>query len=173
MKTVEIKGGTANMREQHEIKVRDRRLVESSAVAASSALSKLPSDKAELEELELSQMNLSRPEANALFELQDATIVASLVSWTLPEPIPDLDTIGDMDPEVYDKLAEATRTIGASIATKVNFEPTDPRSPEFESSPTTPSDVSEGASRADQEPQSIQPQQTVGVSTPSASPSQG
>jgi hypothetical protein len=172
VKTVTIKGGTANLREGHEIKIRHRRLVESAAVAASSALAKLPPDVGSLDDpMALSELDLSEAEATSLFRLQDATIVATLESWTLSDPIPDMDTIGDMDPDAYEKLAEETRSVGASVVS-TNFDPGDPSSPEFESSPTTPSGVSEDDSRADQEQESTRTPNTDGPSTSSVSPSQ-
>ena len=105
MKTVEIPGGNAQLREKHEIKVRHRRLIEAASVGAAVALSKLPTDQDELETATLTDLKLTKDEAGSLFELQDATIVAALDSWTRPEAIPTLATVGDLDPEVYDAQA--------------------------------------------------------------------
>jgi hypothetical protein len=154
MKTVPIPGGTADLREQTEIKVRHRRLVESASVGAATALAKLPSEQAELEAATLAELALTEAEADNLFRLQDATIVAALDSWTLPDPLPTLATVGDLAPEVYDALAEATRDLGTAIAAKEDFEPSNPADPSFNATPTPPSSGSEEHLRADPDPAS-------------------
>lgn len=151
MLTVSIPGGTAELREKHEIKVRHKRLVEIASIGAAGALAKLPADQDELESATLAELDLTSEEAERLFALQDATIIASLDSWTLPGPIPTLATIGDLDPDVFDALAEATRDTGTALAAGVNFDPPDPNSSGFETSPTEPSDDSAVVLRADEE----------------------
>lgn len=150
MRTVDIPGGTAELREGADLKVRHRRLIEAAAIAAGAALPKLPTNLEELESLDIATLDLSIEETNSLFALQDATIVAAVASWTLPGPLPTLETAGDLDTAVYDALAEATREMGAATATGVDFDPPDPSSPGFEDSPTVPSDGSGSGSRADQ-----------------------
>jgi hypothetical protein len=164
MKTVEIPGGNAQLREKHEIKVRHRRLVESASVGAAVALSKLPSDEAELEAATLADLGLTTDEADGLFKLQDATIVAALDSWTLPDPIPTLATVGDLDPDVYDALAEATRELGTAIATEESFDPPAPTLPGFEESPTSAFDDSVVVSKAAPERASTETPQTTTTS---------
>ena len=172
MKTVEIPGGNAQLREKHEIKVRHRRLVESASVGAAVALAKLPSDEAELEAATLADLDLTTDEADGLFKLQDATIVAALDSWTLPDPIPTLATVGDLDPDVYDALAEATRELGTAIATEENFDPPAPNSEEFASSPTDRSGDSEEPLRDAEASASTQAPRTDTKSTVSVASSQ-
>lgn len=172
MKTVDIPGGTATLREKDDIKVRQRQLVESRAVAAASALEKLPEDRDELEGFDITQSGLTGAEADALFDLQSATIVAAIASWSLPGPIPTMDTIGDLDGDLYDELGVVTSSVGKEIVAPDDFDPTDPRSPEFKSSPTTPSGASADASRADQELQPTVSLPTATESTASAESSQ-
>ncbi len=172
MKTLEIPGGTARFREKNEIKVRHRRLVESAAVAAASALSKLPDDPEQLKQLNLRELNLTRAEARALYDLQDATIIATLVDWTLSGALPDEDTIGDLDPELYDALSYATQDVGVDIAGGVNFDPTNPSDPEFEASPTEPSAGSAADLRADQASPSPSTHPSGGPSTSTGQPTQ-
>jgi hypothetical protein len=169
MKTVEIPGGTARIRET--LSVRQRHDIESAAVGAASALDKLPKDREELETVDESSIHLTRDEARALFVLQEATIVATLVDWTLPGPIPNENTIGDMDAEVYDALADATSEIGVATVAPTDFEPKNPADPAFTSTPTTPSGDSAVALRADQGQASTPSQPNDTTSTSSAEPS--
>lgn len=171
MKTVAIPGGQARFREKPEIKVRHRRMVEAAAIAAAPALSKLPGDVDSLETLNMSELGLSRSEAQSLYDLQETTIVASLIDWTLPEPTPDEETIGDLDPKLYDALAQATREIGVAIVDEVDFEPSDPKTPGFESTPTAPSAGFAADLRADRALALTDTSPSSGPSTNSAEPS--
>jgi len=173
MKTVEIPGGQAQLREKADIKVRHRRLVEAAAMAAAPLLAKLPEDVATrqaLTEAEVLALGVSRQEANAMLELQDATIIAALASWTLDQPVPDMDTVGDLDPELYDALSAATAALGAEI-TQETFDPPDPGSPGFEESPTVPSDGSGPDSEGTRESASTVESPSSGTSTSTAAPS--
>lgn len=121
-RTVDIPGGQATLRETKDLRVKHRRLLEVAAMAAAPVYGRLPADLptdpdelAKVNILELG-VDLTPGEITRLMELQDATIVALLESWTLADPLPTMDTLGDMDPEVYDALAEATKADGARIA---------------------------------------------------------
>ena len=172
MRTIKIPGGTAALREKHEIKVRHKRLIESATIGAAVAMAKLPSDQAELEAASLADLELTSAEADGLFALQDATIIATLSAWSLPEPIPTLATLGDLDPDVYDALAEGSREMGTAITAGEDFNPPDPQSAEFALSPTLPSGASEGGLRADQAQASTaaQPSDTKSGATAELSP---
>ncbi|MGC8473069.1 MAG: hypothetical protein ACP5PW_01495 [Candidatus Dormibacteria bacterium] len=157
--TVEIPGGTAVVRGPGELRVRHRRIVESAAVAAADVVGKLdPGD-------ETLPGDLSPAEAAKLLALQDATIVACLESWTLPEPLPTLDTVGDLQIGVYDALARATREAGAEAALRgTDFGPR----PLSEDSPTVPSGSSNGNLVATAEPQPAPKPEPAGESSPTA-----
>lgn len=174
MHTVEIPGGTAEIRDRADIKERQRRLVQSAAMAASSVMAKLPDDLASLdtEDAEavqtvsqaMSGVSLSAADANLLQELQDATIVALLASWTLAEPLPTLETVLDLDTDLYDALAQATKDQGVALAQATDFTPDADKA-----SPTTPSSGSDGPLRADTE-QPLTPESSgAGESTATAS----
>ena len=173
MKTITIPGGTVSLREQSELKVRHEQLVESAVVAAAGALSKLPDDQEQLETTDITTMGLTRQEASALFELQDAKIVVALDSWTRSESLPTMDTIGDLEPDVYKALAEAVRDLGNDATPRVDFSPTNPRAPGFDQSPTSPSDGSAAVSRADQVSPSTGTSADTGESTDTVHPIQG
>ncbi len=142
---VEIPGGTAVLRDPDDLKIRHRRLVESAAVAASGVLARIPQDALgdgsdpEAVAEAAAALSMTRAEADAMYELQDATIVALLERWTLPDDLPTMETVGDMDPKVYDALAEATKAAGAKVAAATDFGP-DPE----DGSPTVGSEPSNG-----------------------------
>jgi hypothetical protein len=175
VKTVDIPGGQATLREKQDIKVRHRRLIEAAGIEAAPLLAKLPNDqasKAALTESQVLALGISKQEANSLFELGDATIVAALAAWTLPDPLPTLATIGDLDPELYEALSTACAQLGADL-TQETFEPPPPGSPGFEASPTEPSDASDSDSEGTERSESTDVPPSSGPSTSSASPSQG
>ena len=151
MRTVDIPGGTATFRDREDVRIRHRRLIEAATVAALPALAKINTT-----DPDAAAKALTGPEATTLFELQDASIVGLLASWTLEGPTPTLETIGDLDPVVYDALAERTRETGAQVAAAEVFKET----PEAES-PTVPSDDSE---RVSVEPGGFEP--TTSTTTP-------
>ncbi len=170
MKTVDIPGGTAVLREKQDIKVRQRQLVEAAYIPASAAMAKLPGNIEELKDFDLSKSDITISEAQTLFDLQSATIVAALASWTLDAPLPTMETVGDLDQDVYDELGAATASLGNEIVAPESFEPTDPRSPEFKATPTTPSSGSTVALRADQVPVSTDAPTSATQSTATAEP---
>lgn len=157
--TVEIPGGTAVIRTASELRVRHRRVVETAALAAADIVGRLaPEDGA-------MPTDLSPEDAGKLLVLQDATIVACLESWTLPEPLPTLATVGDLSVEVYDALAKATRESGAEAALRgIDFSPR----PIGEESPTEPSGSSNGSLVATAESQPASQPEPAGVSSPTA-----
>lgn len=57
----------------------------------------------------------TRQEAAAMMELRDATIVALLQSWTVDGPLPNMDTIQDLDPETYAALERGTREFTPAV----------------------------------------------------------
>ena len=174
MRQVEIPGGVAHLREQHEVRTRHKQLVEAASVAAASGLRKLYGRSQEdLESLDMGELHLDLRESMAMIDLQNATIIALLSSWTLGIPVPDMDTIGDLDPAVTEALVDATREDGAALALGVDFSPPDPKSPEMEGSPTEPSAGSDSGLRADTESKSTELPSSDGTSSPSVEPSRG
>ena len=177
MKVVQIPGGTASLREHHEIRTRHKQLVELAAVAASAATSKVRAyakehnlDDEDLQKVDVAEFGLDLNEARSIYQLRDAMAVAALASWTLPDPIPDMDTIGDTTPEVSAALYGATASMIGPILAGTDFEP-HPNRPDFDSSPTEPSADSSNGSRADQESSSTETPKSVGRSMSSAVPS--
>jgi hypothetical protein len=174
MKTVPIPGGTVSIREAHEIRQRDRKRVVSAGLAAASAMNKIAEQQRthkELTTLDVGALGLTFEEGESFQTLQKAVIVASVVAWSRPGPIPDWDTVEDLPSGVYKALEKATQdNLGVAMA-GVDFEPPAPSSPGFEGSPTVPSADSERGSRAEQESQSIETPSSDGTSTSTVEPS--
>ena len=174
MKTIDIPGGSASLREQEDLKVRHEQLVEGALVGAASAIIKLQSAAGDEAGVDISSINvvklgLDRKEIAAVYELQDAKVVASLASWTLPEPIPTMDTIGDLDPALYRELTFAVRDLGTEPG--VDFSGNNPTTPGFADSPTQPSDASVSVSRDEKESESTPTSPVSGESIVTGEPS--
>jgi len=168
MRTVDIPGGTAVLREAKDLTVRQRRMAESAIIAAASILVKLPADPSQLTSRTIAELGLTQEEADHVYEMQDAAIVAALESWSLPDPVPTLATVGDLKGELYDALAKASEGLIAGT----DFNPPNPNSVEFAESPIVPSDGSVAGLRADQEQPSIETPPSSGMSTSTEPPSQ-
>jgi len=138
MRTVEVPGGQAILREQADLRGRDRRCIVAATAAAAPAIAKLPDDPARADgeteadwaarrEAQLAEVRLTRQEAEALLDLKEAAAVALLASWTLEQPLPTLETIGDLPADLYDALVDSVG--GAPSATlSAAFAPSPPGS---------------------------------------------
>lgn len=57
----------------------------------------------------------TRQQAAAMKEVDDAVIVASLSRWTLPDELPTMDTIQDLDPDLYAALQRGVEAQSAAV----------------------------------------------------------
>lgn len=137
MRTVDIPGGQVTLRDAAELNVRQRRRIEVIAMQLGPVMSKLEKVTATSG---MDDLDLSEHQASLVFDLQDATILSAVASWTLDRPIPTAETVGDLDVALYDALAAATATLVATVA-PVDFSPS--ANPE-DGSPTGGSDGSDG-----------------------------
>lgn len=133
---VDIPGGFAIIRDQDELRGRDRMLIKAAAMAASSAIEKLPSsvtegqDEDEDEEVaqlrqarEVAAMKLTIDESLALLQLRQATIVATLQDWSLDLPLPKtMDDLGDLPADLFDALDTAIGGVSTAVAAAQDFE---------------------------------------------------
>lgn len=124
---IQIPGGSATLRDEL-VSERHIRLVEAASAAAQGVLRKMDavvSDEMEEDERQeaLLRVDLTRTEATALQEMQDAAIVATLERWSLKEPLPTVDTVADLPREVYRALAGACTPIALASLRPVDFEP--------------------------------------------------
>jgi hypothetical protein len=189
MKTVDVLGATAVFREADDLRARDVDLIEAASLAAASALAKLPTaaiaggaeaPEGETEEQKaareaesarligeaMAQTPFSLAEALALAQLRRATIVATLESWTLREPLPTMDTIGDLPRKTIEALDQAIGGMGSAINRPDFQNMTDPESP------TSPS--SDSSSQPEGDPQNpstpASPEDTASTGTENSSP---
>lgn len=119
MRSIDIPGGTATLREREDLAERQRRLVKSRGLAASGVLTRL--QDATKDGGDPQSVMVSATEAEEILEVQDAVIVALLASWTLDRPLPTMETIQDLPAELYDALSNATADLGASLAVDTDF----------------------------------------------------
>lgn len=168
-KTIDIPGGQATLRDPNELKVRQRRLIEAARADLAISMSKITpellesaqgadrEDAARLGREMLAQgVNFGTEDWRRIWAFQDATIIALLESWTLPDALPTMETIEDMDEVVYDVLADATKQEGAAMAqgeAAADFSP----NPD-QGRPTGPSSVSAGDLRGETVPSNGQSQ---------------
>lgn len=141
MRDVEIPGGTAKFLEtsgesRDEIPGRAVKLIKAGSMAALTQLSDYPElfepprmvrdnesgeDRPETPEersarldSRLKGMRLSVEQAMAFDNMREATVVALLHSWTLDRRLPTLETIGDLDGDLYSALLAAAGGMSAA-----------------------------------------------------------
>lgn len=132
MHRVELPAGQwADVRDPEEITTRGRRGIQAIAAGLTDALPKLKdADK----DTDMASLGLTESEMDAVMRLQEATVVAFLSAWSLPEPVPTLVTVGDLKASLFDALSAATAKGGADIAslsldTSVGDGEPDPKEP--------------------------------------------
>lgn len=160
---VEIPGGEATLRDKI-VSERHHRQLERAGMKVSAVLRKIQALTGEDLEENSSDMEgnaakaiaalndappLNDDELDLLYELQDTIIIIFLQSWTLPDPLPTLETIQDLDRETYMALSEATKTLGAeAVSSTPDFSPTPvKKTPLGELNPTGSSSTSNGHSK--------------------------
>jgi hypothetical protein len=126
-------GGWVGLREKADMRVKHRRAINSASIHALQAIRKLPSNlptdgkaltAADLEKIDMNDLNLSEEEADALQRVQEAAIWAQLAGWSYDEPLPVTSAdVGEMNGDRYDALAELTRGLAADIVNGVDFAP--------------------------------------------------
>lgn len=140
MRDVEIPGGTAKFLEtsgenRDEIPGRAVKLIKASSLAAMTQLADYPELFEPLRTVEdesgekrpetaderqarlapvLKGLRLTTEQAMAFDNMREATVVATLHSWTLDRRLPTLETIGDLDGELYGALLEAVGGVSAA-----------------------------------------------------------
>lgn len=144
MRNITVPGGTATLRDRpEELRVRHHRLVDNATIVALPAIDKVRASRSELEQdgWNIRSARLTGAELQALDERQDAQIVALLASWTLKVPLPDMDTVRDLNPDVYDALLAGVREIGPDVFARPSFDP------KPDGVPTLPSEPFDGHER--------------------------
>lgn len=109
-------GGWVDLRDKEEITVGGRRGIQAIAGSLADVLAKLPDDPAEAAKVNLAALGMSETELDAMLRLQQASVVAFLAGWSLPDPLPTLHTVDDMPAAVFDRIAAATAADAALVA---------------------------------------------------------
>lgn len=148
MHRVELPGGQwADLRDKEEITTRGRRGIQAIAASLADALPKL---QGVTDDTNMAALGLSETEMDAFLRLQEATVVAFLAAWSLPDPVPTLVTVGDLPVALYDALSLATAKDGAQIASlSVDMSPGEAPDPK---DPSGASASSDGPSKDEQAP---------------------
>lgn len=135
MRTVEIPGGTAVFRDAEELRARDADLIEAAAYAAAPALERLPQEALQPVEGEaeadaaarfgeaVKEAGFSLDEWLLLTQMRRATIVATLESWSLPQPLPTMATIGDLSRDLIAALDQAIGGVPVQAQTDFSVDP--------------------------------------------------
>jgi|GEM_PF-2519160 len=106
-------GAWADVRSPEEITTRGRRGIQAIAAGMTSALPKL---KDATPDTDMADLGFTEEEMDAVMRLQEATVVAFLAAWSLPDPVPTLASVGDLPAILYDALSLATAKDGADVA---------------------------------------------------------
>lgn len=127
---VELPNGyTAYLRDPADLKERHKRLIRTAMVPLAEVFAAVPEELAkaasgtgpEAEGARAQAQRIvtrgikTRQQAAAMNEVDDAVVVASLSRWTLPDELPTMDTIQDLDPEVYTALLKAVGGQSAAV----------------------------------------------------------
>jgi len=126
---IDIPGGTATLRDT--LTIRERRAIQRIALDAMGLANQLTSDSVALQPKDAELLMTTQD------KMADATLVAYLQAWSLDKPLPTLDTIDEMDGDVYDAITAAIEKKGgvAGVDTSPN---------KNKESPTSDSPVSVG-----------------------------
>jgi len=173
-KFIEIPGGIAVLRSPETIRERHRRLILAASDGIGSIYARLPQELRQASDGDGPEADAAKEacgrmlpllaktlrERMAIREWVDALIIALLESWSRPGPLPDIDTLQDVEPEVYDALAEAITPFVKEVMTKampVNFE----IKPLEEGGPFGNSPTSDTSSKVAAEPRSTKRRPSV------------
>lgn len=131
---IEIPGGSATIREPKDVKQRARRRLELASILASPIFTRINEARKDRErelghevkpeDVSLIELGLSRDDFDAMYEVQTATILAYLESWTLDRELPrSAEDLDDLPSELYDALRTGTARDGADAVAPVDFSP--------------------------------------------------
>lgn len=163
MTTVQLPGGhTAELRDK--VTVGGRELLREEGASVFQQISARWPGVKEIDQIPLTEFD--GPVLKAFHRFNRAAVVALVASWSLPTPKPTMETISDMDPDVYDVLAEAVAPRALKAMFGENF---DPRTAADPSSPTVPSSDSNGGGLAATTPGTPLPPGSSGNATSTTS----
>ncbi len=115
MRRIDLPDGQwADVRDPDEITVRGRRPILAVTLALRDVLPAIAAAQAAGQPIET--LGLTEEQYDTVLRLGEVSIVAVLAAWSLPDPLPTVDTVGDLPATLYDALSQATAPTGAVIA---------------------------------------------------------
>lgn len=146
---VEIPGGKAFFKEKHT--GAGKKKLRAAALSAATNLSDYPelfepgppneTDEQRTERLApaLAGMRLTPLQAEVWDNMREATVIATLESWTLDGPIPStIEALENLDGDLYDALLDAVGGVSAQqLETDFSAKPITPGDPASKETPTT------------------------------------
>jgi len=125
-------GAWVDIRDKEEITQRGRRGIQSIAGSLADVLPRLKDvDK----DTDMTELGLTEVQMDAVIRIQEATVVAFVAGWSLPDPVPTILTVGDLPALLFDELSVVLAKDGAEVAslsldTSVGTDPMpDPKDP--------------------------------------------
>jgi hypothetical protein len=131
---IEIPGGSATIRSPEDVKQKARRRLEMASILASPVYKQINDARKKLErekggkvdpgDVNLMELGLTREDFDAMYEVQTATVLAYLESWTLERDLPKTaEELDELPAGLYDALREGTTVDGANAVAPVDFSP--------------------------------------------------
>lgn len=142
---VPIPGGQAEIREKPT--VYGREILQQAGFDVMANLKRAMPDKEIATLADLTSLPLDSLDAELVastHQLQRAAVVALLKSWSFPDALPTMDSVGTMDIDLYDALSRAVAPLVGKAMLGENFGPSGATDP---SSPTVPSPASPDGGR--------------------------
>lgn len=107
----------AHIREKDEVTVRGRRGIMAIASTLGEAITKAMSGSNPGQAL--SELDITEEQADGIYRMQEASMVAFLAAWSYDVPLPTMATVGDLPVSRYDALVNLTAAGGAAIVLDV------------------------------------------------------
>lgn len=104
-----------HIREQSkdEVTVRGRRGILAIAGTLGDGIAKALSGPTPAESM--AALDITEAQADGIYRMQEATMIAFLAAWSYDEPLPTMATVGDLPVKKYDALVALTAADGAAI----------------------------------------------------------
>jgi hypothetical protein len=102
-----------HIRDRDEVTVRGRRGIMAIAGTIGDAVAKAIASPNPAQAL--AESGITEEQADGIYRMQEATLVAFLAGWSYDAPLPTMQTVGDLPVKRYDALVKLTAAGGAAI----------------------------------------------------------